>query len=375
MHEGDRIVAGRDEGDELERLRRAYEDSLSWRLTRPIRVAGRLARAVLLRKSANGSSKPAAKPTSREEAKRGQEPSVVDSWLEQFYGARLAAIEAACAQAPSAALYALFRDLDDDAWAILLTQQYQLYPHIRALLPGMPERALQEAWNGASGLALARQSRSFYAKLRASYQRHGSRPLAEASVLDFGCGWGRLTRYLLRDVAPGRLYGCDPAEEILGVCRAHRVPAVFAASAFVPDRLPFDERFHLAFAFSVFTHLSEVAHEKCLLALHQSLRPGGILIITIRPLDWLSRSPPLRPLMDALGPDSRAGLAGPRYLFVPHFTDRPHPQASADGQIHYGEAVITMAYVRERWSKWFELLDSEIQLEDLHQVVLTLRRR
>jgi SAM-dependent methyltransferase len=326
-------------------------------------LAARLARALRSRDA------PPASPPGQDDRPR------VDSWLEQFYGERLQAIDAACAQEPSDALYGLFRDLDDDVWALLLTQQYQLYPHIRAFLPSMPEPALQEAWNGASGLALASQSKSFYTRLRASYERHGERPLAQASVLDFGCGWGRLTRYLLRDVAPGRLYGCDPAKEILEACRAHRIPATFAASAFVPEHLPFDERFDLAFAFSVFTHLSEVAHERCLSALYESLRPGGILIVTIRPLDWLSRSPPLRPVLAALGPDTRAALAGPRYLFVPHFTDRSHPQAYGDGEIQYGEAVLTLAYVRERWSTWFDLLETDLQLEDLYQVILTLRRK
>lgn len=64
----------------------------------------------------------------------------------------------------------------------------------------------------------------------------------------------------------------------------------------------------------------------------------------------------------------------PRYLFVPHPVDPRHPQAAGD-HIEYGETVVTMAYVRERWSRWFELLESAVQLDDLHQVILTLRRR
>ena len=42
---------------------------------------------------------------------------------------------------------------------------------------------------------------------------------------------------------------------------------------------------------------------------------------------------------------------------------------------HYGETAITLPYVRERWGRWFELLHVDLLLGDLHQVVLTLRRR
>jgi SAM-dependent methyltransferase len=350
------------DGGELARIRREYESSLSWRLTRPVRAVGRIGRALRPARATDEVPQPPAQDQ-------------LDSWLEHFYGDRLAAIDAACAQGSEGPGYAAFRGLDDDLWALLLTQQYELYPHIRRLLPSMPEPELQELWNGRSGLPLAHQSRAFYAKLRLSFERHGERPLADASVLDFGCGWGRLTRYFARDVAPGRLYGCDPVEGILDVCRANRVPATVARSGFLPDRLPFDERFDLAFAFSVFTHLSEEAHTRSLQALHRSLREGGLLIVTIRPPEYLFSCAALLPLVDALGPDIEASLRDPRYLFVPHAADPSHFQQHDQGQIDYGETVITMPYVRERWSRWFKLLEVDLQLEDLHQVILTLRRK
>jgi SAM-dependent methyltransferase len=327
-----------------------------------VRAAGRLGRAIRRRRPQDEVDQPFARAR-------------LDSWLEQFSGNRLAAIDAACGEPRSDDRYALFRELDDDLWALLLTQQYELYPHIRALLPSMPEPELQQLWNGNSGIPLAGQGRAFYTRLRTAYERHGPRPLADSRVLDFGCGWGRLTRYLIRDVAPGRLYGCDPVEGILDVARANRVPATFAKCAFVPERVPFDERFDLAFAFSVFTHLSEKAHEASLLAVHGSLRPGGILILTIRPPAYLCLCEPMRPLLDSLGPDVRASLSVPKYLFVRHPADPRHPQNPGDGPIEYGETVITMAYVLERWSRWFDLLAANVQLEDPHQVVLTMRRR
>ena len=276
-----------------------------------------------------------------------------DEWLALAAGPELDAIEAACADGAPQHL-ARFRALDPDVWALLLAQEHARWPNIRALLPRVPDPALQAAWNGVSGASLAAQGAAFYRRLCARYAQHGAVPLEPARVLDFGCGWGRLTRMLARDVAPGRLFGCDPAEAILDVCRADGVPAQLARSEFLPDRVPFDGPFDLAFAFSVFTHLSEAAHARCLDALHAALVPGGILVVTVRPPSYL--------------PD-----AGAPYTFVPHAADPAHPQYGG-GEMTYGETVVTLDYVRERWSDRFALLEVDILLADLFQVVLTLRR-
>jgi SAM-dependent methyltransferase len=269
--------------------------------------------------------------------------------------------------------FALFRDLDDDLWALLLSGEYESYPNIRAFLPSVPEPSLQELWNGTSGLPLAAQSLAFYRKLRERHAAYAGRPLSDSPVLDFGCGWGRLTRYLARDVSPGHLFGCDPVEQILDVCRDGRVPATLAKSEFVPERLPFETQFDLAFSFSVFTHISERAHESCLRALHNSLRPGGLLVMTVRPPAYLRFSPLMGPALDALGPDPDARLVEPLYVFVPHPAEDSHLQYEG-GEMTYGETVVTLAYVRERWAPLFHLLEVDLLVDDPYQLMLTLRR-
>src|SRR3954447_16617040 len=162
-----------------------------------------------------------------------------DSWLEQYHGERLGRIDEACATGEPEC-FALFRELDVDLWTLLLLGQYDAYPNIRALLPDMPDPALQELWNGASGLTLAAMGAAFYRKLRERFGAHGRVAIAGARVLDFGCGWGRPARHLAPDVDPGGLHGCDPVQMILDVCRQTRVPATLARSEFVPERLPFE---------------------------------------------------------------------------------------------------------------------------------------
>jgi SAM-dependent methyltransferase len=338
----------------LEQVRREYESSLSWRVTRPLRAVGRAVRGA------------------RRAVPQEAAPARFDAVLEQVDGERLRRIDAACRGAGPEA-YALFRDLDSDVWALLLTQQHTSLPNIGALLPTVPEPAFQELWNGASGVALAAQGLAFYDRLRERYAEHSAVALEVSRVLDFGCGWGRLTRFLARDVAPGRLYGCDPVEGILDVCRDCGVPATLARSDFVPDRLPFDQPFDLAFAFSVFTHLSEDATAGCLRALHAALRPGALLLATVRPPEYLWRDASMRSVLEDLGADPQARLAEPRHLFVAHPTDPAHPQQAGGGET-YGEAVVTLAQVRERWSEWFELQATDVLVADPFQVVLTLRR-
>jgi SAM-dependent methyltransferase len=220
---------------------------------------------------------------------------------------------------------------------------------------------------------LAAQGAAFYRRVVERFAQAHEQPLTAARVLDFGCGWGRMTRFFARDVAPGRLFGCDPVQGILDVCAGSGVPARLARSEFMPDRLPFDEPFDLAFSFSVFTHLSESAHERCLRALHAALAPGGVLVVTVRPPEYLRTRARMRPLLDALGRDPAARLREPLYLFVPHDPDPGHPQYRG-AEMAYGEAVVTLPYVRERWSPLFELLEVDLLIGDLFQVMLTLRR-
>ena len=295
----------------------------------------------------------------------------VDGWLTSLFGERLAEIDAACAGAGPEA-YALFADLDDDLWALLLARQYSSYPNILALLPEVPEPGLQINWNGAAGLALLSQSKAFYRHVKAMAAAHSGTPLAASRVLDFGMGWGRLTRFFARDVAVGSLLGVDPSEEILDVCRRSRVPARLARSEFLPETLPFED-VDLAYSFSVFTHISEAAAETCLRALHAALNPGGLLIVTIRPPAYLVLDPKMHEALAELG-DAAEAMSEPRYVFVPHPVEGGHPQYEG-GEMTYGESVISLPYVRERWGELYDLIDVKVVTEDIYQVAITLRKR
>ncbi len=237
----------------------------------------------------------------------------------------------------------------DELWALLLTRQYDGFPEVAAQLPDVPEPSWQELWNGASGARLAAQTLAFYRVLKPWLTE-------DARVLDFGCGWGRVTRFLARDVPAERLFACDPVLGILDVCQKNGVRATFGLTDPTSTTLPFDGPFDLAFAFSVFTHLSEPAHERALDALHAGLRPGGTLVVTVRPPGHLGEP------------------AGTPFHYVPHDEIPENFQWESEDGVDYGDTVITLDYVRERWAPRFELVSATPLVGDLAQIALTLRR-
>ncbi len=268
--------------------------------------------------------------------------------------------------------YSAFRDLDDDLWSLLLTLEYESLPGIRGFLPDLPDPDLQQMWNGTSGAALAAQSVCFYRRLKEAWAEHGpgrSRP-GERARLRLRLGTAdpdarprRRARQPLR-LRSGR-------EHPRGARENGSRPSWPGASS-CPRALPFETSFDLVFSFSVFTHISERAHLASLEAIHDALEPGGLFVATIRPPSYLDFNPLMKPAVEALARTVTGALAEPRYLFAPHETEG-HPQFGGE-QMDYGETVITLPYVRDNWTRWFDLLDVSVMTGDMYQVVLTLRK-
>lgn len=264
----------------------------------------------------------------------------------------LEAVERTC----SDDLFASFGGLSDELWRALLQKKYSGYPRIKSVLPDWPNDELQRNWVGNCGEALDHQSFGFIRNLKNAYLHYGSKELSQSTVLDFGVGWGRLIRYLAKDVPREKLWGCDSSGDILAVCQQTRVPGVLRQSLVRPAALPYAGKVDLAYAFSVFTHLSERTHWEILECIYRGLAERGIFVATVRPRAFL-------PCMQFSESNYCAG-----YLFV------PHNLPPVDGDVPYGDAVIADSYIRSRWSKRFRILDKWWLLEDSMQVAYVLQK-
>jgi SAM-dependent methyltransferase len=99
------------------------------------------------------------------------------------------------------------------------------------------------------------------------------------SLLDWGCGCGRVLRHWAG--LPGtRVHGCDIDPKMVAWCDENLPFADVRVNALSPP-LPYgDAGFELVYAFSVMTHLSEALQHSWLRELHRVLRPGGYLLFS-----------------------------------------------------------------------------------------------
>jgi SAM-dependent methyltransferase len=178
--------------------------------------------------------------------------------------------------------------------------------------------------------------------------RHGRAWSECRTLLDFGCGPGRLLRPLGEALSATRLTGADTdAESIAWVAEALPGVEPVVLPELPPSSLP-TGAYELVLAISVFTHLDEARQDAWLAELARVTAPGGLLLVSYHgeiATDW-HRDHPLVDLGGALEALGERGIAVWR--------DDGWEQIFPDW---YHTTFHTDAYVRAHWGRWFEVLE------------------
>jgi SAM-dependent methyltransferase len=101
------------------------------------------------------------------------------------------------------------------------------------------------------------------------------------SILDFGCGCGRVLAGWERVLPPGaKLFGCDVNRLLIEFCQKNIVFAETVVSSYYPP-LPYSTaQFDFIYAASVYTHLTLPALLQWTGELARLSRPGGIVMVS-----------------------------------------------------------------------------------------------
>ena len=274
--------------------------------------------------------------------------------------------------AQSAQNTARTNDISDQEWldAVLNSVTNQGTSIGTIQLPGFPEKETQTITiqDGATENML-RGAFKLYSHVKAAAARNNSSLNANTRVLDFGCGWGRIARFFLREVDKKNLYGAEAVPALAQACNE-----TFESDQFLTidqqGTLPFeDKQFDLVFANSVFSHLTLELNLHWLTEIHRVLDSKGMAMLTIinedtftsmidsHQADWLKK----------IGFDKEQTLNElSDGKFIWKSTNR---QGNLEG---YGFAAIPMSWIEANWSDKFRIVET---ISDYSQCVVVLEKR
>jgi SAM-dependent methyltransferase len=184
------------------------------------------------------------------------------------------------------------------------------------------------------------------------------------AVLDWGCGCGRLLRFLVDRVQPGKLFGADIDHDNVAWCRMN-LPGVTAEHVpLLPPSTYVDEQFGLVIGNSVLTHLGETVHLAWLAELARITRPGGLVMVSVQTIAELPR-------------ESFHALAYQRLLERGFLSDKvDHALAGLiDDSSYYRSAFHTHEYIERIWSHYFDVVCIVPQFSNNLQDWVVMRKR
>ena len=128
----------------------------------------------------------------------------------------------------------------------------------------------------AAGLSLTGEDMSYYARSRAQWvaRRLAALGHAAATVLDFGCGTGTATPFLLEAIGAERVIGVDVSVESIRIAR-QRFPGPRTSFASTCDGAAAGT-VDLAFCNGVFHHIPPAERLASATFVYQTLRAGGL---------------------------------------------------------------------------------------------------
>ncbi len=255
----------------------------------------------------------------------------------------------------------LFGHLSDAEWFWQNTIGRREDSRLQSILPALPDESVQLRFTGSAGDHTLQEAFLAYLLFKEIVREHLGRPCE--SVLDFGCGWGRIIRFFLKDIEPANLWGVDCYPEMIDICRQTNHWSRFeVVEPFPPATLP-SKTFDLIYCYSVFSHLSEQAHQAWLAEFCRILKPGGLIIATTWPREFILRCAELRkeqsPEFWTRGP-SRAFLNTAQSLQdydEGKYVHEPVGGGDILSASFFGETCIPQDYVARHWTQNFKLID------------------
>jgi ubiquinone/menaquinone biosynthesis C-methylase UbiE len=252
--------------------------------------------------------------------------------------------------------------------------------------PRFADDAIQAHFVGSANETALREAWGFWRFARTQAEAAGNPLHPGTKLMDFGCGWGRITRMFLRDIAPENILGLDPDASMIEGCEKWFAGSgvQFKQSDYVPPIPCEDGSLDLITAYSVFSHLPEYLATGYIRDFARALRPGGLVVATTHARRMIDFCEQLR--TDPAHANTESTWH--QYLKT-MFTDVAKAKATYDSggflhepyrsgdhvNEHYGDSLFALRYVIEQWGDILEPVAYSAPTNEVFQSVFVLRRK
>ncbi|MFN2329742.1 MAG: class I SAM-dependent methyltransferase [Chromatocurvus sp.] len=249
------------------------------------------------------------------------------------------------------ALHHVARGMTVEAWCEAFVQ-FATSKENPLGLPVFPGEDIQRVTNSQANAATMRGAADFYRILDETLI---SQPEISGRLLDFGAGWGRITRLMLRSLPPEAITAVDVDARLVeaGATQLSGIDFLRIESG---KPLPFaDASFAIVIANSVFSHLSEDAHQFYVAEIARILSPGGLFVGTTLSLRTYRAWQEQASYRDWIN-----GLLGSPDTVVASLARGEFVYARSGRWPDYGIALLPEDYVRGHWHPAFSAITTRI---------------
>ncbi|MBE0568697.1 MAG: methyltransferase domain-containing protein, partial [Deltaproteobacteria bacterium] len=260
----------------------------------------------------------------------------------------------------AAALRRAAAALSDEEWFQVLFDSVEGKLFDGHILPGFIEEDSQRMFVGSSGVPALIEGANFIRVLLRYARGQGIAFDNKTRAVDFGSGWGRYTRFMLKYIHPDNLYGLEVSSNMVEHCRkSFGMGNHLKVDTFPPCDLR-DSLVDLIFGYSVFSHLSSECAGAWIDEFARILRPGGLVLMTTQGRTFIEYCRKIR----ESGDRSHEWFINLADSFVD--VERSYSDYDAGEFLHaghgqyggtYGESLISRGYILKHWLEYFDLVD------------------
>jgi SAM-dependent methyltransferase len=233
------------------------------------------------------------------------------------------------------------------------------YPLFNVAMPEAARRKRVDGHGIEAGFNIGGYSTA--RKLDTIASRFAGRPLAGLGpVLDWGCGCGRVARFVAR--AGADLYGVDIDHENALWCSDH-IRGTFTAISPDPPTTFDDDFFGAIYGISIFTHLDRQYEAAWLKELHRIAKPGAILLLSVL---GGAASVASGVVERVFSPESAGG-------FVNLGRNRDIDSVT-NASTYYRNVFHPPGYIAKNWGPYFEILSIEEGIVENMQDLVVARK-